>query len=220
MASKFELSSGRQPVSTSIEKSKVSVDSARTMGSSMLLSRGGNSLAERSRFTTTVADRNETPVHELFGSSVPMHRVDRVTKNLYIGDLNDAQNLEALNQEGITHIVNCTDMPNAFPNQKHYIRLGLKDDPTFGNEDLFEVLEPSYSYIKAVLKYNPNAKILVHCRAGISRSASVVIYALMRLYGMTYRDALSAVRSVRPIVNPNPWYEKQLMDIEMMLRTI
>lgn len=222
----FELSGGRPPISTKIEKSKVSVDSVQTTGNSMLLSRGGNSRAERSKFHQPSNLSNvypsssisqSTSINELFGPSKPF---DQITKNLYIGDLNDAQNLEGLNRENITHIVNCTDIPNAFPNQKYYIRLGLKDDPTFGREDLFEVLEPSYRYIKAVIKRNPNAKILIHCRAGISRSASIAIYALMRLYGLDYKHSLEMVRAARPIVNPNPWYEKQLRDVESMLKTM
>jgi protein-tyrosine phosphatase len=138
--------------------------------------------------------------------------IDQIDQGIFIGNVNAASSNLELNAHGITHIINATaEIPNYYPDDYHYIKLGLHDRSH--TEDLIEVLEPSYRYIEAVKKYNKKINILVHCHAGVSRSASIVIYYLMRSKGMTYDVALAYVRSFRPIVNPNPWYEKQLRDI-------
>lgn len=60
--------------------------------------------------------------------------------------------------------------------------------------------------------------VLVHCVAGISRSATIVIAYLMRKYGMSYFEALNYVQQKRPIVDPNPGFVKQLQKYERQLR--
>ena len=51
---------------------------------------------------------------------------------------------------------------------------------------------------------------LLHCREGRSRSPSILLAYLMRYHRMTYDDALTLVRSKRPVVRPNPGFERQL----------
>lgn len=43
----------------------------------------------------------------------------------------------------------------------------------------------------------------MHCAAGISRSASVVIAYLMAHGSLSLEDARSAVKASRPAINPN-----------------
>lgn len=57
---------------------------------------------------------------------------------------------------------------------------------------------------------------LVHCMAGISRSASVVIAYLMARHSMTLDSALEHVGRVRPIVSPNLGFLRQLQEIEAL----
>ena len=54
--------------------------------------------------------------------------------------------------------------------------------------------------------------ILVHCMAGVSRSATCVIAYLMREHKHSLRSALELVRSKRPIVCPNYGFHKQLKE--------
>lgn len=48
-----------------------------------------------------------------------------------------------------------------------------------------------------------NYAVLVHCRAGVSRSATLVIAYLICQYKMPLKDALEYVQMRRPCVNPN-----------------
>lgn len=45
--------------------------------------------------------------------------------------------------------------------------------------------------------------VLVHCYAGISRSATVVIAYLMKKRDIGHRQAMSLVSQYRPQINPN-----------------
>ena len=47
----------------------------------------------------------------------------------------------------------------------------------------------------------PRTNVLVHCIAGVSRSATIVMAYLMKSQGMTLQQAHRLVKSKRPIVN-------------------
>jgi hypothetical protein len=46
--------------------------------------------------------------------------------------------------------------------------------------------------------------VLVHCKAGVSRSAAVLATAIAAESGQSFRDALDLVRSARPVATPHP----------------
>ena len=45
--------------------------------------------------------------------------------------------------------------------------------------------------------------VLVHCFAGVSRSASIIIAYLMKEKNNTYKEAFSFVKAKRSIIDPN-----------------
>ena len=59
---------------------------------------------------------------------------------------------------------------------------------------------------------------MVHCYAGVSRSATIIIAYLMQEKRLTFVEALKYVRRRRPIVCPNFGFQKQLLDFEKNLR--
>ena len=63
------------------------------------------------------------------------------------------------------------------------------------------------------------SKILVHCRYGISRSASTVIAYLMKKKGWNMADTLDYVVKRRDIVQPNPGFTNQLITYEGILNS-
>jgi protein-tyrosine phosphatase len=60
----------------------------------------------------------------------------------------------------------------------------------------------------------------VHCQAGVSRSATIVIAYLMHQRGMTLMEAFQHVRSLRSIVAPNLSFMGQLLAFEQTLRKV
>ncbi|GFH21316.1 uncharacterized protein HaLaN_18592, partial [Haematococcus lacustris] len=56
--------------------------------------------------------------------------------------------------------------------------------------------------------------VLVHCVAGISRSATLVIAWLMYHHSLSYDEAFRRLHAVRPWVMPNPGFRAQLQLFE------
>jgi protein-tyrosine phosphatase len=74
-------------------------------------------------------------------------------------------------------------------------------------EDQFE---KSYKFIKKAMEANTTNRVLVHCSQGVSRSATIVIYFLMREKRMKMKEARKAVEDCRPWIWPNEGFVRQL----------
>uniref|UniRef100_A0A8C7Z9U6 Protein-tyrosine-phosphatase n=1 Tax=Oryzias sinensis TaxID=183150 RepID=A0A8C7Z9U6_9TELE len=61
-------------------------------------------------------------------------------------------------------------------------------------------------------------RTLVHCNAGVSRSAALCMAFLMRHRGATLLDAHAWLKSCRPIIRPNHGFWRQLIVYETELR--
>ena len=60
----------------------------------------------------------------------------------------------------------------------------------------------------------PSSCVLVHCMAGVSRSASVVIAFLIASQGWSLDEAMSFVKSKRKNISPNVGFAEQLANFE------
>jgi rhodanese-related sulfurtransferase len=57
-------------------------------------------------------------------------------------------------------------------------------------------------------------RVLVHCAKGASRSASCILYYLMKEEGYSLDQGLKYLQECRPVVNPNQGFMKQLKEFE------
>jgi len=67
---------------------------------------------------------------------------------------------------------------------------------------------------------NCGKQVLVNCWAGVSRSTTIVLAYLIYKNKWSVQDALSFVRSKRPIVNPNYGFIVQLYNLQDKLHTL
>lgn len=63
-----------------------------------------------------------------------------------------------------------------------------------------------------------NKNILVHCHAGLSRSATIVCAYLIRKNGWSCEEAVSFVKKKRNRIRPNEGFIKMLKDYETTCR--
>jgi hypothetical protein len=105
-----------------------------------------------------------------------------VLPNLYLGDRYDSRDHALLSKHGVTHVVNCAiGLPCVFPTELRYLSLELEDpDPEFGKR--------VPAAIRFIDEGRASGAVLVHCGAGVSRSAAVVLSYLCHL-GLPLHDA-------------------------------
>ncbi|KAF9419924.1 dual specificity phosphatase 12, partial [Entomortierella beljakovae] len=127
-----------------------------------------------------------------------------------------AGNRELLQEHGITHVVQITDLilPQ-FPGVFVYKTIAV---PDLDETNLIKYFPDTYKFIQGAI--DGNGKVLVHCMAGASRSVTILCAYLMKSKAMSATDALKMVSSKRPIAEPNDGFLRQLIlygDIEYEL---
>eukprot|EP01041_Mallomonas_annulata_P000726 gene726-1398_t len=114
---------------------------------------------------------------------------DFIERNVYLGGFRCAQNLNLLQHLNITHVIAYTD-----------------------EENITQTFEPSIEFIQSA-----KGNVLVHCFAGVSRSASIVLAFLMKINNMSLEDARKFLKSKRRCICPNDGFIKQLASFKSSL---
>ncbi|XP_060118061.1 protein phosphatase Slingshot homolog 3 isoform X2 [Heteronotia binoei] len=154
----------------------------------------------------SLEDYKEFIDNEMLLIMAQMDWPSRIFDHLYLGSEWNAANLEELQKNNISHILNVTrEIDNFFPEHFTYMNVRLYDEET---AQLLPHWKETYSFISAARKQGSRA--LVHCKMGVSRSASTVIAYTMKEYGWSLERALCHVRERRPIIHPNPGFMRQL----------
>lgn len=86
-----------------------------------------------------------------------------------------------------------------------YLNIRVYDDD---KTDLLKHWDNTFKYINKAR--NEGSKVLVHCKMGISRSASVVIAYAMKAYNWNFDKALKHVKTKRSCIKPNTNFLNQL----------
>lgn len=135
---------------------------------------------------------------------------NQITEQLFLGSEKVAANKALLQENKITHILNCagTICLEYFPEDFTYKYLSLVDGKA---EDVTCLLYDVLDWFEAILA-NPQHRIFVHCQQGISRSSTMLIAYLMWLQKRPFNDVLLQVKAIRDICNPNQNFQCQLMD--------
>uniref|UniRef100_A0A6B2LHY7 protein-tyrosine-phosphatase n=1 Tax=Arcella intermedia TaxID=1963864 RepID=A0A6B2LHY7_9EUKA len=128
-----------------------------------------------------------------------------IIPNLWLGAASAAQHEIFLKQARIGTVISI-HMAQAFlPDRFNHTIIPLEDHP-------FSALLPELdaTYESITLALNSGSAVLVHCVAGASRSASVVIAYMMKSRGWTYEEAYDFVKEKRRVVEPNSGFVAQL----------
>eukprot|EP01084_Bolivina_argentea_P181976 314245_1 len=169
-----------------------------------------NSFAEKFPFLYTNID---THMNLKYPSQI-------INDKLYIGDIGCATNKKILKNIGITHIVNTTEnISNTFQGDSDlnikYLQIFVDDHV---NEDISIYFEEVLQFIHSAINSNDfsniNNRVMVHCRQGVSRSASFVIAYLMKYYNYSFFSAEKYVKKKRNIIKPNAGFITRLFEFQ------
>ncbi|CAF0884529.1 unnamed protein product [Didymodactylos carnosus] len=142
-----------------------------------------------------------------------------IIPGLYLGNEADAKNYDLLEKNNIKSIINVTTcVPCYFESELDYLRLPCNDTSGQNLTEYFN--ENTFQFIKNSLDNKKN--VLIHCKAGISRSPAILIAYLMNYHHSEFRtmnDAYNHVKQKRSIVSPNLNFMGQLIQFEKKLLT-
>lgn len=172
---------------------------------------------------TNPCHQTSPPTHKLptfHGTIMNSHRpIDScneiIPQVLYLGSISHVTSKHKLQSLNIKYLVNAAKeyvsmhyTTNDFAIVDH--SCAILDLPT---EDIMS----KFDYVTQVIEQARREKyaVLVHCHAGVSRSATLVVAYLMKQYNMHLIDALEFVQLRRPCVNPNKGFINQLGKYEL-----
>nr|XP_046152274.1 uncharacterized protein si:dkey-175m17.7 [Oncorhynchus gorbuscha]XP_046152280.1 uncharacterized protein si:dkey-175m17.7 [Oncorhynchus gorbuscha] len=136
---------------------------------------------------------------------------------LFLGNERDAQDLDLLLRLNIGYVVNVTThlpLYHLGSGLVRYKRLPATDN---SKQNLRQYFEEVFEFIEEA--HQSGRGVLIHCQAGVSRSATIVIAYLMKHTLMTMTDAYKYVRGRRPVVSPNLNFMGQLLEFERDLNS-
>ena len=147
------------------------------------------------------------------------HLITEASKKLgalYLGDLTAAQDIEYLKENKISCVLTVADikalsLPKSIVSS--YLRIPADDSVSF---KLNAYYDQCFKFIQENRSRGKN--VLVHCMAGISRSAAIVMGYLMATENMNLESAYKFVRKKRTLAFPNMGFVKQLKDYEKQLK--
>lgn len=131
--------------------------------------------------------------------------MDRITADIYIGDLADAGNAEWLREGSPTAVLKLShgDPETPYPDALTVRSVPMIDGPQNEYDDFEAAAEALLSLL------SDGHTVFVHCAAGISRSGSVTAAALAVRRDLSVEDAVEFVREGRPQVHPHAHLREQ-----------
>ncbi|KAK5574523.1 hypothetical protein RB653_009776 [Dictyostelium firmibasis] len=131
---------------------------------------------------------------------------------LYLGAAKDTKDEKEMDKLKITHIFSCAGTVHSA--EKYIIANEKFEDDE--QVDISEQIEKAYWFIERA-RMKKGARVFVHCMAGKSRSASIVLSYLLKRGIYSLSDCLFYLHSRRLEIRPNDGFMNQLCDLEQNL---
>ncbi|XP_078421856.1 dual specificity protein phosphatase 2 [Cetorhinus maximus] len=129
---------------------------------------------------------------------------------LYLGSAYHSSQKETLQSLGITTLLNVSsNCPNYFEGAFQYKVIPVEDSHM---ADISAWFREAIDFIDSVK--NSGGRVLVHCQAGISRSATICMAYLIRTQRVRLEEAFDFVKQRRGVISPNFGFMGQLLQFE------
>ncbi len=131
---------------------------------------------------------------------------------VFISDMDVAADSELLDSLAVTHIITLNHQIS-FPTRFEYYPINIDDAPC---EDIYQYFDETFEFIEQSQRTG-GYSCLVHCAAGVSRSATIVLAYMMRKLNIPLDTAIEELRKDRSCIEPNPGFLVQLRAYQSQL---
>lgn len=124
-----------------------------------------------------------------------------IMPNLYLGNINAANDINFLQKNQISSIVNCSNEIefHEYFKDKNTFRLSINDNKE--QENIKKIQENIFDAIKFIdNEINKKHTVLVHCYFGLMRSATVIAAYLIIKYKMSVNDAVEFLKKKNKMI--------------------
>jgi len=137
---------------------------------------------------------------------------DEIQPGLWLGSLESSKDRIFLKSKNVKYVLSVIQQYSPYyPQEFTYHVLSVDDLP---EEKLSGHFNTTNTFIEKGIS---EGGILVHCAAGVSRSATFVVAYLIWSKRINTETALAEVRAKREIVSPNPGFLSQLLEFQKQL---
>lgn len=166
-----------------------------------------NQINERDATTSTKCQSCNVPMLSLHGAVLCYDcelktRIHEILPGVFISDSFISRQYEFLKSLGIKQILT---VAKELKKHEHpdfeSMHISIDDCPT---ENIRQYFEQTHEFIS-------KAPTLIHCFAGISRSATIVISYVMKAKQLCAVDATRHCKKIRAVINPNVGFATQLL---------
>ncbi|XP_069110588.1 dual specificity protein phosphatase 19-like [Argopecten irradians] len=162
-----------------------------------------------------VSQKSVGQTYGFVGWGIPDMQVGEILPGLLLSSQDVACDEETLHKYNVTHILNVASFVDEhFPKSFTYKSIKIDDHPDF---EITRTFDRAFQFIDQG-RASENGVVLVHCNAGVSRAATIVIAYLMSSEGMTLTHAYSHVKDKRPAIRPNDGFQSKLKAYEEELK--
>uniref|UniRef100_A0A8C5L6R6 Dual specificity phosphatase 2 n=1 Tax=Jaculus jaculus TaxID=51337 RepID=A0A8C5L6R6_JACJA len=129
---------------------------------------------------------------------------------LFLGSCTHSSDLQGLQACGITAVLNVSaSCPNHFEDLLCYKSIPVEDNHMV---EISAWFQEAIGFIDSVK--NSGGRVLVHCQAGISRSATICLAYLIQSHRVRLDEAFDFVKQRRGVISPNFSFMGQLLQFE------
>ncbi|KAF1796716.1 dual specificity phosphatase [Mucor lusitanicus] len=127
-----------------------------------------------------------------------------IVSRIYLGSC-EAFKKDIITEKKITHVLSLGDFDNDLDVKIEYKNINVMD---VDEQNIIQYFDETNEFIQET--YKAGGRILIHCQAGVSRSAAVLAACLMKSKKINRDDALEIIKRKRPSVAPNAGFMEQL----------